>query len=146
MKRRKFLIALGVVPPLVLSACKKDELPKTATVITGKVIDENNMPVEGWELLFYGIERKGISGVDTFAEQKFTDSNGVFSFSITIPSDTVNVRFGPLGFRFDDKLNRKNPDYLIFIEVGGKFEARIKDEASPVIGKENTYNYQIKKK
>ena len=146
MKRRKFLIALGVVPPLVLSACKKDELPKTATVIIGKVIDENNMPVEGWELLFYGIERKGISGVDTFAEQKFTDSNGVFSFSITIPSDTVNVRFGPLGFRFDDKLNRKNPDYLIFIEVGGKFEARIKDEASPVIGKENTYNYQIKKK
>jgi len=146
MKRRKFLIALGVVPPLVLSACKKDELPKTATVITGKVIDENNMPVEGWELLFYGIERKGISGADTFAEQKFTDSNGVFSFSITIPSDTVNVRFGPLGFRFDDKLNRKNPDYLIFIEVGGKFEARIKDEASPVIGKENTYNYQIKKK
>ena len=40
MKRRNFLIALGVVPPLILSACKKDELPKTATAITGKVIDK----------------------------------------------------------------------------------------------------------
>ena len=146
MKRRNFLIALGVVPLLILSACKKDELPKTATVITGKVIDENNKPVEGWELLLYGIERNGTSAVDTFAEQQFTDSNGVFSFSIGVPQNTDNVTFGPLGFRFDDKLNRKNSDYLIFIEIGGKFEPRIKDEAYPIIGKENTYNYQIKKK
>ena len=146
MKRRNFLIALGVEPPFVLSAYKKDEFPKTPTVITGKVIDENNKPVEGWELLFYGIERNGTSAVDTFAEQQFTDSNGVFSFSIGVPQNTDNVTFGPLGFRFDDKLNRKNSDYLIFVEIGGKFEPRIKDEASPVIGKENTYFYQIKKK
>ena len=146
MKRRNFLIALGVEPPFVLSAYKKDEFPKTPTVITGKVIDENNKPVEGWELLLYGIERNGTSAVDTFAEQQFTDSNGVFSFSIGVPQNTDNVTFGPLGFRFDDKLNRKNSDYLIFVEIGGKFEPRIKDEASPVIGKENTYFYQIKKK
>lgn len=146
MKRRNFLIALGIVPPLILSACKKDELPKTATVITGKVIDENNKPVEGWEFMFYGSRLNGISGMSTFQEQILTDSNGMFSFSITIPPETVTVRFAPLGFRFDDKLNRKNPDYLIFIEIGGKFEPRIKDEAYPIIGKENTYNYQIKKK
>ena len=146
MKRRKFLIALGVVHPFVLSACKKDEFPKTPTVITGKVIDENNKPVEGWELLFYGIERNGTSAVDTFAEQQFIDSNGVFSFSVGVPPNTDSVKFRPLGFRYDDKLNRKNPDYLLFIEVGGKFEPSIKDEAPPIIGKENTYNYQIKKK
>ena len=146
MKRRIFLIALGVMPSLILSACKKDELPKTATVITGKVIDENNKPVEGWELMFYGSKLNGISSMSTFQEQILTDSNGMFSFSITIPPETVIVRFAPLGFRFDDKLNRKNSDYLIFIEIGGKFEPRIKDEAYPIIGKENTYNYQIKKK
>ncbi|MDZ7900082.1 MAG: hypothetical protein U5N85_18925 [Arcicella sp.] len=146
MKRRKFLIALGVVPPLVFSSCGKDELPKTATTITGKVVDENNKPVEGWGLFFTGIERKGISGVETFAEQKFTDSNGVFSFSVVVPPNTDSVNFLPLGFRFDDKLNRKNPDYLLFIEVGGKFEPRIKDEAAPIIGKSNIYNYQIKKR
>ena len=147
MKRRKFLIALGVLPPLVLEACKKDiPLPTTPTIITGKVIDENNMPVEGWQLMFYGIERKGVSSVDTFTEQKFTDSNGFFSFSVVVPPNTDSVTFGPLGFRYDDKLNRKNPDYLLFIEIGGKYERRLKDEDPPVIGKSNIYNYQVKKK
>jgi hypothetical protein len=147
MKRRKFLIALGVVPPLVISSCRKTEpLPTTPTVITGKVIDENNMPVEGWELMFYGSKLNGISATSTFQEQKMTDVNGLFSFSVVVPQDTGKVGFAPLAFRFDDKLNRKNTDYLIFVEVGGKFEPRIKDEAPPVVGKSNTYNYQIKRK
>ncbi|MCU0470141.1 MAG: Ig-like domain-containing protein [Arcicella sp.] len=147
MKRRKFLIALGVVPPLVLEACSDTTpKPKTPTIVTGKVIDENNMPVEGWEVMFYGLEKIGISGIDTFAEQKFTDSNGVFSFSVIVPSNTDSVDFGPLGFRSNDKLNRKNSDYLLFIEVAGKFELSIKDELPPTIGQTNTYNYQIKKK
>ncbi len=140
------MIALGVVPPLILSACKKDELPKTATIITGKVIDENNKPVEGWELMFYGSKLNGISAMSTFQEQEMTDADGMFSFSLTVPQDTGSVGFAPLGFRFDDKLNRKTSDYVIFIEIGGKFEPRIKDEAYPIIGKSNTYNYQIKKK
>ena len=147
MKRRKFLIALGVLPPLVLKACKKNTpLPTTPTIITGKVIDENNMPVEGWELMFYGSKLNGISAISTFQEQKFTDVNGVFSFSVIVPQDTDSVGFAPLGFRYDDKLIRKNPDYLLFIEISGKFERRLKDEDPPIIGKSNTYHYQVKKK
>ncbi len=54
MKRRKFLIALGVVPPLVLEACKKDEFPKTSTIISGYVIDEKGKPIKGFGMQFDG--------------------------------------------------------------------------------------------
>ena len=69
MKRRKFLIALGVMPPLVLDAYKKDKpinLPSITTIVKGKVIDENNAPVQGFEFSFTGVKKTGISGVGTF--------------------------------------------------------------------------------
>ncbi len=148
MKRRKFLIALGVVPPLVLGACKKDpNWPSTPTIIKGKVIDENNMPVESWDFLFIGIEKKGIYGVDTFSEQKLTDVNGLYSFSVVIPQNTDKIDFYPLGFRFDDKLNRKNSNVDIFFERDGKY-IRYNSPApnpSPIPGEINIINFQIRK-
>ena len=58
------MIALGVVPPLVLSACKKEELTPP-TIFTGYVIDENNKPVEGTGFIFGGVTG-GFNGKVTF--------------------------------------------------------------------------------
>ena len=148
MKRRKFLIALGVMPPLVLSACKKDpNWPLTGTTITGKVIDENNLPVEGFGFTFGGTKRIGITAVDTFFEMGKTNSNGIFSITASIPQDTGKVDFLVNGFSFDDKLNRKNSDIDIFFERDGKY-IRYNSPVpnpTPIPGEINTINFQIKK-
>ena len=120
MKRRKFLIALGVMPPLVLDAYKKDKpinLPSITTIVKGKVIDENNAPVQGFEFSFTGVKKTGISGVGTFLESSKTDANGIYTIITSVPWGTDEVQFIINGFPFDNQLNRKNSDYSIFIEV-----------------------------
>ena len=94
MKRRKFLIALGVVPPLVLSACKGDQLPKTATIINGKVMDEKGSPIQNVLFEFYGYRSYGGSVAgggkkeDTFKLEKYSDKEGIFNFSQVVPEIT----------------------------------------------------------
>ena len=79
MKRRKFLIALGVVPPLVLEACKGDKLPKTATIVKVKVTDDKGVPFENIPFEFYGYRTVGGSVAgggskeDTFKIRKMTE-------------------------------------------------------------------------
>ena len=79
MKREQFIksLALSILPLALLQACKKS-LPSTPTVITGKVIDENNMPVEGFMFSFSGIDKKNlINGLPTFLERQKTDKQGI---------------------------------------------------------------------
>ena len=93
MKRRKFLIALGVVPPLVLSACKKEE-PTPPTIFTGYVIDENDKPVEGTGFQFGGITG-GFNAKLTFNVKTTTDAKGYYYLEAVIPKETGGVVFKP---------------------------------------------------
>lgn len=98
MKRRKFLAALGAVPPLVLQACKKDLLPKTATIIKVKVTDDKGSPIENIPLKFYGYRSYGgYYGTgggkieETFKIEKNSDKLGIVEFSQVVPEITTDV-------------------------------------------------------
>ena len=109
MKRRKFLIALGVVPPLVLSACKGDKLPKTATIIKAKVTDDKGVPFENIPFNFYGYRNFGGSVAgggkieDTFNIEKKSDKLGNVEFSQVVPENTTQVYLliGNVSFPFE---------------------------------------------
>ena len=94
MKRRKFLIALGVVPPLVLSACKEEPTPPT--IFTGYVIDEKDKPVEGTGFQFIGITG-GFNAKVTFDENTKTDAKGYYYLEAVIPKGTGGTEFQPTG-------------------------------------------------
>lgn len=95
MKRRKFLIALGVVPPLILSACKKDE-PNPPTIFTGYVIDENDKPVEGTGFQFGGTTG-GFNAKLTFNVTTKTDVKGYYYLEAVIPKETGEIEFQATG-------------------------------------------------
>lgn len=111
MKRRKFLIALGVVPPLILAACREDDkLPKTATIIKVKVTDDKGVPFENFPFEFYGYRSYGGSVAgggkieDTFKIEKKSDKLGNVEFSQVVPENTtiVYVLIGAFsGINFD---------------------------------------------
>ena len=92
MKRRKFLIALGVVSPLVLSACKKDEFPKTPTIISGYVIDEKEKAIKGFGMQFGG-STGGFNPKVLFDEKTLTDEKGYYYLEYLIPEGTVSLTF-----------------------------------------------------
>jgi hypothetical protein len=99
MKRRRFLKGLVLASPLLLGGCKKDLLPKTATVISGKVMDDKGKPIENVPLEFSGYRVSGGSiaggGIkeDTFKIEKSSDKNGVFEFSQVVPEITQDTYF-----------------------------------------------------
>ena len=85
---KKILIGLGVMPPLVLSACKK-EVVIPPTIVKGKVTDESGLPVNGIEFLLFGVEKQGLfREVQTFNEKQTTNKDGNYNFSINVPSNT----------------------------------------------------------
>ena len=95
MKRRKFLIALGVVPPLVLSACKEKVIP--ATIIYGKVMDEKGSPIQNVLFTFNGYRfysgsvAGGGKKEDIFKLEKYSDKDGNFTFSQVVPEITTTI-------------------------------------------------------
>ena len=94
MKRRKFLIALGVVPPLIISSCQ-EVIP--ATIISGKVTDETGKPFENIPFTFWGYYNTGGSVVGggtqqtTFKIEKTSDKEGNIAFSQAVPERTREV-------------------------------------------------------
>jgi hypothetical protein len=93
MKRRKFLIALGVLPPLIFEACKgEDEFPKTPTIISGYVIDENEKPIKDFGMQFSG-NTGGFNPKSTFDENTLTDEKGYYYLKYLIPEGTVSITF-----------------------------------------------------
>jgi hypothetical protein len=106
MKRRKFLIALGVVPPLVLEACKKEKFyPSTPTIFTGYVIDENGKPVEGTGFQFSG-NTGGFNPRSVFNLNTRTDAKGYYYLEQIIPEETGDLNFKPTvgDYKFPDGL------------------------------------------
>ena len=145
MKRRKFLIGLGVMPPLVLSACKK-EVVIPPTIVRGKVTDESGLPIDGVELLLFGIEKQDLfKEVQTFNEKQTTNKDGNYNFSINVPSNTQE---------FSLKVQSiKNPiannGIIIFIQNGNAWREYydiIKVIEKSIIKETiNTINFQLRK-
>lgn len=141
MKRRKFLSVVGIIPLLTLAACEKN-LPSTPTIVTGKVTDENNLPVEGVEFLFSGNTRSGLSVINTFNVREISNTIGSYTLSKIIPSNTDQAELKIVGF-FSISPNHT----LWFLQNGIYMEL-----GNPVTipssgyGKTNTFNFQIRKK
>lgn len=136
MKRRKFLIALGVVPPLVLQACKSEEkFPKTPTIISGFVIDEKEKPIKGFGMQFSG-NTGGFNPKSLFNERTLTDEKGYYYLEYLIPEEAVSLTFKPTA---NADYSPVLYDYLCFVK--GVYQ---KD--SPfIIGEKNDLNFKIVK-
>lgn len=145
MKRRKFISVFALLPPL-LQACEKDAPPasKVPTVVTGKVIDEDNMPVKDFTFSFLGkIIKTFERDVDTFALIGKTDENGICKFSKILPYGTNYIQFIPGGFEFDPK---KTALYVLYVETKGKYELYTGQSSTPLFDTDIIFNFQLKKR
>jgi hypothetical protein len=144
VKRQAFIKTLSILPMALLQACKKS-FPDAPTIVTGKVIDENNMPVEDFFFSFSGIQKNNIiNGVPTFSERKKTNKQGIYIFSVLISSDTDNISFVPEGYENDFP---KTSMVELYIEKIGIYEPYAKvGEGHIQYGQTNTFNFQIRKR
>ncbi len=138
MKRRKFLGTLGILPPILIS-CGKDEFPDRPTIITGKVIDENNMPVVGLKFQFGGYYLKGISPIPTFSTTGETNKDGIYTISYVVTNgQTVFKPFSDTNYNF-------NSQYNIYVWKNNQYE-QVGNPVGPIIyGETNTFNFQLRK-
>ncbi len=146
MKRQQFLKQLALLPPLawMAVACKKS-FPSTPTVVTGKVIDENGLPVEGVEFQFSGIYKKGFIAIGTtFDLTTQSDKDGIYKFSQIVPSNTDGADILPQSnTKFDLEFV-----YQILLFLNGKYVII----GNPIPIQRNQYgttviiNFQIRKK
>jgi hypothetical protein len=91
MKRRFFLIGLGLIFQTILTSCKKDELPLT-TIFTGHVIDENNQPAVGVGFIFFSDRKE-------FFKETYSDSEGYFYLEGTVLSGAGLIDFNVISGR-----------------------------------------------
>jgi hypothetical protein len=156
MKRRKFLIALGVVPPLVLSACKGDQLPKTATIIKVKVTDDKGNSIENIPLKFYGFRTydASIAGGGkmevTFTFEKSSDKQGNIEFSQIVPERTQEVYVligGGTSFSYEKYRIKAKKNNIVTNDNSGPTIAVYPDSTnSLVLGETNDYELILTKK
>ena len=94
MRRRQSLRLLGLLPAW-LAACKS-KFPNAPTVITGKVVDKDGLPMKGVELALTGDRKKGLILLPTFREEVVSDEKGMYSVSsvITKSTDLVQLSIG----------------------------------------------------
>jgi hypothetical protein len=141
MKRRQVLKFIAL--PLLLANSCKEELPEAPTIVTGQVIDENGLPLEGAGLSFYGVDNRGWSGVPTFDLTTETDKNGNYWFSYIVPKDTDDVRILSMT---TSKVIIDNLNYQVFVLREGQYQL----ESSPYFiprsdwGKTTIINYQFR--
>lgn len=95
MKRRKLLQILGLIPPALLAASCKEKLPSTPTIVTGRIIDENGLPLEGAGLRLTGRKLEGYSGVQTFSITIESDKYGMYQLPKLVPKDTDQMSILP---------------------------------------------------
>ena len=156
MKRRKFLIALGVVPPLVLEACKGDQLPKIATVVKASVVDDKGVPIENIPLKFQGYQNYGGNfgtggggKLDTtFKIEKNSDKQGNVEFSQIVPEITTDVYFS-MGDTFIYsyfKIKAKKNNIIINNDDGPAIAGYPSSSKELILGETNEYEIILTKK
>ena len=156
MKRRKFLIALGVMPPLVLEACKGDQLPKTATIIEAKVLDDKGNSIENIPLKFYGFRSYGGNFAggggkieDTFKIEKSSDKQGSVEFTQIVPEITTNAYLsigGGAYFPYEKyKIQAKKNATIINDNDGPAIGVYPDSGGSLVLGEINKYEIMLTK-
>ena len=141
MKRRQLLKFMAL--PLLLASSCKEEPPDVPTIVTGQVIDENGLPLEGAGLSFGGEDNRGFSGITTFGLTTETDKNGTFRFSYIIPKNTDDVSILP---RSTQKV-KYDVDYEAYIFLNGNYTQVTSPHFIPRSdwGKSTIINYQFRK-
>lgn len=141
MERRQLLQFLAL--PLLFASSCKEKLPAAPTTVTGKVIDENGLPLEGAGFSFGGVDNRGFSGVPTFDLTTETDKDGSCQFSYIVPRDTDEVEILP---RSTQKV-KYDTDYEAYIFLKGNY-IQVSSPHSILRsdwGKSTVLNYQFRK-
>ena len=137
MKRNQFWLWLLLLPPL-LQSCEK-KYPNAETIIQGKIVDENDNPMEGVAFVFSGINKTSLlNSTGTFYQTTKSDKNGEFTISQIIPKKTDYI---------DLNFTGSQPQYRNYIFTNSTLKAYIPDAISNyiTIGKTNNLKFQIKK-
>ncbi|WP_149240749.1 hypothetical protein [Dyadobacter sp. 32] len=145
MKRRQMLRLLGLAPPVFLVSCRDSKVPSAPTIVTGKVTDEHDMPIEGALIRMFGTKRQGLSGVGTFSTEGLTHKDGNYTLSYVVPRGTDFVNVSPKG---TSTINDQTHDYSVQMNGVGSY---VQLGSSPVLhwgdyGKTTTINFQYKKR
>lgn len=126
-----------------LAGCK-EKLPSTPTIVTGKIVDENNQPMSGIIFELYGIDQTGIlKRHETFNIKSESDKDGKYEVSVLIPNTTNQVTF---------RISAMNPlrifnNYQTFYLNGLIYEP-FQDDVEiqrEKYGKTTTINFQLRK-
>lgn len=129
-----------MIPPLILSSCEKDEFPSTPTILIGTVVDENDKPIEGFELQFSGYYQKGISSIPSFDVNEKTNKDGIYYISYVVSGGQTT--FLP-GLNPTFNLVAK---YNLYVWKSNKYEF-VGNPVGPIVyGQTNTFNFQLIKK
>ncbi len=144
MKRRKLLKLLGLTPAglLIASSCK-EKLPSTPTIVTGKIIDENGLPLEGAGLRLTGRNIEGITGgYATFSIYMESDKEGRYKLTQLLPKDTDEVTIASMS---TSKIIVDNQNYEVYILEGTIYYLETSPYNIPRTswGKATTLNYQF---
>lgn len=142
MKRRKLLQLLGLIPPALLAASCEEKLPTSPTIVTGKVIDENGLPLEGAGLRLSGTDVKGFAGTTTFSITAESGKDGTYELSQIIPKNTNHISILSM---YTDKVPTGNQGYTPYVFRNNGFvpEAAPVDIARQNWGKITTLNYRF---
>ncbi|PWJ59664.1 hypothetical protein CLV98_102498 [Dyadobacter jejuensis] len=146
MKRRQLLQFMAL--PLLLASSCKEKLLAVPMIVTGKVIDENGLPLEGAGLRLSGTNWKGFTPVPTFPSVTAeSDKDGNYKLSQLIPNDTEVVSILPMSTD-KVKVNAGYNDYITLVLTDGNYVqlGAPYDIPRSQWGKTTTLHYQYKKR
>lgn len=128
---------------VALAGCK-EKLPSTPTIVTGKIVDENNQPMSGIIFELYGIDQTGIlKQRETFNIKSESDKDGKYEVSVLIPNTTnwVTFRISPMNtLRIFNNYQTFYLNGLIYEPFQDKVEIQREK-----YGKTTTINFQLRK-
>jgi hypothetical protein len=133
MKNLKYLVLLLFT--VFVTSCEK-KLPSTVTIVKVNLVDENNVPLDGYLFKVYGTYNKGLSPIATFREIQKTNKDGLCNFEIQVIKPTKDAFISPtesfLDKRYFIKLTTGE-----FVSIGGG--------PIPVgIGRKNEFYFKLK--
>ncbi|MBB5282505.1 hypothetical protein HNQ92_000626 [Rhabdobacter roseus] len=107
------------------------------TILTGRVVDENDQPMAGIVIDFSGMRRSGFAPIPTFSETTQTDEKGNYTFSKEIPQSTTRA-----------SISLQEPqDYQTYFFIDGNYHLLSTTFTLPRedFGKTTTLHFQLRK-